>query len=51
MAEGFVSWYSNDLKHSGIGYLSPAQKHAGDVEILAARDVEFAQTKQRNPSR
>lgn len=50
--EQFVNWYNHDHKHSGINYVSPAQKHAGkDIAILAARDVVFAQAKKRNPAR
>ena len=33
----FVRWYNVDHRHSGIRYVSPAQRHAGnDHEILAA---------------
>lgn len=50
--EKFVNWYNHDHKHSGINYVSPAQKHAGkDIAILAARDVVFAKAKKRNPAR
>ena len=36
-ANGFVHWYNFDHRHSGIRYVSPAQRHAGDDhEILAA---------------
>ncbi len=37
-AAGFVHWYNVDHRHSGIRYVSPAQRHAGeDQAILAAR--------------
>ena len=37
-ATGFVHWYNFDHRHSGIRYVSPAQRHAGDDHtILAAR--------------
>ena len=29
-ARSFVHWYNNDHKHSGIRYVSPAQRHAGE---------------------
>ena len=36
-AGSFVRWYNNDHHHSGIRYVSPAQRHAGlDRHILAA---------------
>lgn len=37
-AVSFVRWYNVDPRQSGIRYVSPAQRHAGeDVAILAAR--------------
>lgn len=37
-AAGFVHWYNIDHRHSGIGYVSPIQRHDGnDHAILAAR--------------
>jgi len=34
----FVHWYNFDHRHSGIRYVSPAQRHAGeDHAILATR--------------
>jgi putative transposase len=51
-ADQFVHWYNYEHKHSGIGYVSPAQKHCGqDIAILAARDVVYAEAKRLNPSR
>jgi len=38
----FVSWYNHDHRHSGIRYVSPAQRHAGrDRDLIghAARTV------------
>ena len=51
-AAEFVRWYNVDHRHSGIGYVSPQQRHAGeDRAILAARHALYAQAKQRNPTR
>jgi putative transposase len=51
-ARVFVHWYNNDHRHSGIRYVSPAQRHDGrDVQILAARDEVYRQARQRNPAR
>jgi hypothetical protein len=48
----FVRWYNVDHRHSGIRYVSPAQRHAGDdQDILAARHALYIQARQRNPRR
>ena len=37
-AAEFVRWYNVDHRHSGIRYISPQQRHAGDDQaILAVR--------------
>ena len=36
-AMAFVQWYNHEHRHSGIRYVTPAQRHAGeDHPILAA---------------
>jgi putative transposase len=51
-AAGFVHWYNVDHRHSGIRYVSPAQRHAGeDQAILAARHALYLQARERNPAR
>ena len=51
-AVSFVRWYNVDHRHSGIRYVSPAQRHAGeDVAILAARHAVYASARDRNPAR
>lgn len=51
-ATSFVHWYNFDHRHSGIRYVSPAQRHAGDdQEILAARHELYLRTRERNPAR
>ena len=51
-ANGFVHWYNFDHRHSGIRYVSPAQRHAGDDhEILAARHALYLQARELNPTR
>jgi transposase InsO family protein len=48
----FVRWYNVEHRHSGIRYVSPAQRHAGqDVAILAARRELYEQARQRHPTR
>ncbi|HYN63275.1 MAG TPA: IS3 family transposase, partial [Candidatus Limnocylindrales bacterium] len=51
-AAEFVRWYNVDHRHSGIRYVSPAQRHDGDDQaILAARHALYVQAKQRHPAR
>jgi len=51
-AAEFVRWYNYDHRHSGIGYVSPAQRHAGDDHaILAARHVLYSRARELNPTR
>ncbi len=48
----FVHWYNFDHRHSGIRYVSPAQRHAGeDHAILAARHAVYLEARARNPAR
>src|ERR1700681_3246835 len=38
----FVQWYNDEHRHSGIRYVTPAQRHAGqDGPVLAARHVVY----------
>ncbi len=49
---GFVHWYNVEHRHSGIGYVSPQQRHVGaDRAILAARHALYEQARQRHPER
>jgi putative transposase len=51
-AADFVRWYNHDHRHSGIRYVTPAQRHAGqDREILAARHALYVKARELNPSR
>jgi transposase InsO family protein len=48
----FVQWYNHEHHHSGIRYVTPAQRHAGqDGHILAARHAVYQDARQRNPQR
>lgn len=48
----FVHWYNFNHQHSGIRYVSPAQRHAGeDRSILAQRHALYLQARERNPAR
>jgi putative transposase len=51
-ASEFVRWYNHDHRHSGIRYVSPAQRHAGeDQAILANRHAVYQKARERNPAR
>lgn len=48
----FVEWYNNEHRHSGIQYVTPAQRHNGeDRKILAKRKEVYNQAKERRPER
>ena len=51
-AVGFVHWYNFEHRHSGIRYVSPAQRHTGDDHaILADRHALYIKARERNPAR
>ena len=51
-AVSFVRWYNVGHRHSGIRYVSPAQRHAGeDRAILAARHALYATARELNSAR
>ena len=51
-AARFVQWYDVEHRHSGIRYVTPAQRHAGeDHAILAARHALYMQARDANPAR
>jgi putative transposase len=51
-AAGFVRWYNFEHRHSGIRYVTPAQRHAGDDHaILAARHALYTEARELNPAR
>ena len=50
--KNFVEWYNYEHRHSGIHYVTPAQRHNGeDKEILAKREEVYNQAKERHPER
>jgi transposase InsO family protein len=51
-AAEFVRWYNVDHRHSGIRYVSPQQRHAGeDKVILEARHELYKRARQAHPAR
>jgi hypothetical protein len=48
----FVQWYNDEHRHSGIRYVTPAQRHAGqDRLLLEARHVVYQDARERHPRR
>lgn len=48
----FVTWYHTEHRHSGIRFVTPAQRHAGeDAAILALRTAVYEKAKQTQPDR
>lgn len=48
----FVSWYNEEHRHSGIRFVTPAQRHRGeDGRILQKRRAVYHQARKRNPQR
>ena len=51
-AAGFVHWYNVEHRHSGIRYVTPAQRHAGeDRDLLAARHAVYVSARAAHPRR
>ena len=51
-AQRFVQWYNHEHRHSGIRYVTPAQRHAGhDGRVLNARHVLYQMARDRHPLR
>ena len=51
-AAEFVHWYNDEHRHSGIRYVTPAQRHEGaNHAILAARHALYIKARERNPAR
>jgi transposase InsO family protein len=47
-----VDWYNTEHRHSGIRYVTPRQRHAGeDVALLRQRAQVYADAKVRHPGR
>jgi putative transposase len=48
----FVYWYNHEHQHSGIRFVTPAQRHRGlDQAILEARKQVYLKAKQTHPER
>lgn len=48
----FVQWYNHQHKHSGLKFVTPAQRHGGQADaILRRREQVYEAAKQRCPER
>lgn len=48
----FTQWYNHEHRHSGIKFVTPAQRHAGeDGEVLARRAELYEEARARSPQR
>lgn len=48
----FVRWYNEVHRHSGIRFVTPAERHGGqEREILANRQIIYAEAKRQHPER
>ena len=48
----FVEWYNHEHRHSGIRFVTPAQRHNGDdVAVLKQRDEINHAARERHPER
>jgi putative transposase len=49
---GFVSWYNERHRHSGIRFVTPNERHDGrEKELLAKRAALYAIAKEKHPGR
>jgi hypothetical protein len=45
-------WYNHEHRHSAIGFVTPAQRHAGlDRTLLEERALVYERARQKNPQR
>ena len=50
--DGFVDWYNNEHRHSGIQYVTPNQRHYGQAdEICTRRQQTYEKARELNPRR
>ena len=48
----FTTWYNNEHCHSGIKFVTPAQRHSGeDKAVLERRGAAYEAAKAANPAR
>ena len=49
---GFVRWYNEEHRHSGIRFVTPGERHRGDdVGVLEQRKAIYEAARQAHPER
>jgi hypothetical protein len=49
---GFVRWYNDEHRHSGIRFVTPGERHRGDdVGVLEQRKAIYEAARQAHPER
>ena len=50
--EQFINWYSHEHRHSGIQFVTPAQRHLGqDKDLLVRRHAVYQMARNAHPER
>ena len=50
--EQFINWYSHEHRHSGIQFVTPAQRHLGhDKDLLVRRRAVYQMARNAHPER
>ena len=50
--EQFINWYSHEHRHSGIQFVTPAQRHLGqDKDLLVRRHTVNQMARNEHPER
>jgi hypothetical protein len=48
----FIQWYSHEHRHSGIQFVTPAQRHHGqDKDLLVRRHAVYQAARDAHPKR
>jgi putative transposase len=48
----FAHWYNSEHRHSGIGYVTPNDRHHGKTpEIMSRRNAVLVEAREKNPER
>jgi putative transposase len=48
----FACWYDTEHRHSGLKFVTPAQRHRGeDIDLLAQRHVLYQAARAQHPER
>ena len=49
---GFVPWYNDEHRHSGIRFVTPGERHKGDdIAVLEQRKAVYEAAREEHPER